>query len=358
MKNWIPALTKYIQWMVLHFLIFFLNFLILAQLFFDKHTHAASVFQRGSQRLSPSQCFNPEAPEQYETTLSERGHQYPSWLPPESFGAWSHQKPLGWWGAKHLLFSGHKLSKIAKTPMPFSQSNDIHLNLHYKIIPTYNVKAKSEKTDQSGCPKKIDKRQPVATKCAKIQKHMAHPGTSVSYLSSERMDCKSLLQSAMNFPSMAVCFLEPASSALSWRIQKSPTLLAILGFQISHRAPKSIQNSAEAKSIRKITPQDDQNARGMCKNPGDEAGIELPLMPSVSLLNNSVSPTTSHAKPWLTTRTPWPGTTVPLQTHEGRKQLRRSSSQNPREVSRATFSVRLSITFHIYNILSFFMYIM
>lgn len=182
---------------------------------------------------------------------------------------------------------------------------------------------------------------------AKIQKHMAHPGTSLSYLSSERMDCKSLLQSAMKFPSMAMCFLEPASSALRWRIQKSPTILAILGFQISHRAPQSIQNSAKATSISKITPQDDQNARGMCKNPGDEAGIKLPLIPFVSLLNNSVSRTTSHAKPWLTTTTPWPGTTVELQTHEGRKQLRRSSSQNPREVSRATFSVRLSIPFHI-----------
>lgn len=89
--------------------------------------------------------------------------------------------------------------------------------------------------------KKTDKRQPVATKCAKIKKHMAHPGTSVSYLSSERMDCKSLLQSAMKFPSMAMCFLEPASSALSWRIQKSPTLLAILGFQISHRAPSQFR---------------------------------------------------------------------------------------------------------------------
>lgn len=132
---------------------------------------------------------------------------------------------------------------------------------------------------------------------AKIQKHMAHPGTSGSYLSSERMDCNSLLQSAMKFPSMAVCFLEPASSALSWRIQKSPTILAILGFQISHPAPKSIQNSAEAKSIRKITPQDDQNALGMRKNPEDEAGIKLPLIPCVSLLNNSVSRTTSHAKP-------------------------------------------------------------
>ena len=195
--------------------------------------------------------------------------------------------------------------------------------------------------------KKIDKRQPVATKCAKIQKHMVHPGTSLSYLSSERMDCKSLLQSAMKFPSMAMCFLEPASSALSWRIQKSPSILAILGFQISHRAPQSIQNSAETKSTSKITPQDDQNAQGMRKNPEDEAGTKLPLIPFVSLLNNSVSRTTSHAKPWQTTRTPWPGTTVPLQTHEGRKQLRRSSSQNPREVSRATFSVRLSITFHI-----------
>ena len=147
--------------------------------------------------------------------------------------------------------------------------------------------------------KNIDKRQPVATKCAKIQKHTAYPGTLVSYLSSERMDCKSLLQSAMKFPSMAMCFLEPASSALSWRIQKSPTILAILGFQISHRAPKSIQNWAETnfKSISKITPQDDQNARGMRKNPEDEAGIKLPLIPCVSLLNNSVSRTTSHAKP-------------------------------------------------------------
>ena len=134
-------------------------------------------------------------------------------------------------------------------------------------------------------------------------------------------------------------------------IQKSPTILAvaILGFQISHRAPKSIQNWAEAnfKSISQITPQDDQNAQGMCKNPEDEAGIKLPLIPCVSLLNNSVSRTTSHAKPWLTTRTPWPGTTVPSQTHEGRKQLGRSSSQNWCEVSRDTFSVRLSITFHI-----------
>lgn len=204
--------------------------------------------------------------------------------------------------------------------------------------------------------KKIDKRQPVATKCAKIQKHMAHPGTSVSYLSSERMDCKSLLQSAMKFPSMAVCFLEPASSALSWRIPKISHNLSRSHPRLPNftSCPQSIQNWAEVKSISKITPQDDQNARGIGKNPGDEAGIKLPLIPFVSLLNNSASCTTSHAKPWQTTTTPWPGTTVPLQTHEGRKQLRRSSSQNRQEVSRATFSVRLSKTFHI---LSSFMYI-
>lgn len=84
---------------------------------------------------------------------------------------------------------------------------------------------------------------------AKIQKHMAHPGTSVSYLSSERMDCKSLLQSAMKFPSMAMCFLEPASSALSWRIEKSPTILAILGFQISHRAPSQFRTGRRPNQL-------------------------------------------------------------------------------------------------------------
>lgn len=198
--------------------------------------------------------------------------------------------------------------------------------------------------------KKIDKRQPVATKCAGKNTETHGAPWNISVIPLLWKDGLQIFVAKCHEISLYGHVLLGACQ-LGFKLKDTK-----ISHNLSHprlpnftSCPQSIQNWAEAKSINKITPQDDQNARGMRKNPGDEAGIKLPLIPCVSvlILNNSVSRTTSHAKPWQTTRTPWPGTTVPLQTHEGRKQLRRSSSQNPREVSRATFSVRLSITFHV-----------